>query len=98
MATVQLRTRVDTTLKHKSDLILASLGLDTGTYFSMALAQLVNRRGLPFAVTEADEDYFSNEYSLSPDEMITAGKRMRATTRREKAQGHLKTIEGPDDL
>ncbi|MCC5022457.1 MAG: type II toxin-antitoxin system RelB/DinJ family antitoxin [Candidatus Synoicihabitans palmerolidicus] len=98
MPTVQLRTRVDSDLKRKSDSILNGLGLDTGTYVAMALAQLVNRRGLPFAVTESDEDYFANEYGLSAEQMVAAGKRMQAEANREKAAGRLRTINGPDDL
>lgn len=46
MATVQIRTRIDRNLKKKSDAVLKNIGLDTGSYVSMALSQLVNRRGL----------------------------------------------------
>jgi addiction module RelB/DinJ family antitoxin len=96
--TVQLRTRVDRTLKRKSDALLAKLGLDTGTFVAMALAQLVNRRGIPFSVTESDEDYFAREYDLTPAEMIQAGKRMREETARARRAGTLKEIGSVEDL
>lgn len=98
MATIQLRTRIDRELKRKSDAVLKSLGLDAGTFVSMSLAQLVNRRGLPFAVTESDDAYFSAEYGLTAAEKTAAGARMRAETAGARRAGKLKTITGPDDL
>ena len=98
MATIQLRTRIDRDLKRKSDAVLRSLGLDTGAFVSMSLAQLVNRRGLPFAVTESDDAYFSGEYGLTSSEKVSAGVMMRGETRRARRAGKLKTITGPDDL
>ena len=61
MATIQIRTRIDRNLKKESDVVLKGLGLDVGSFVSMALTQLVNRRGLPFAVTESDASYFASE-------------------------------------
>ena len=66
MATIQIRARIDRNLKKKSDAVLSSLGLDTGSYVSMALTQLVNRRGLPFAVTESDAAYFNWDMGSPP--------------------------------
>ena len=98
MKTVQFRTRVEPSLKKKSDSILRALGLDMETFVSMALTQLVNRRGLPFAVTESDEDYFSSEYGLNRNESVGAGNRKRAASKRDKTLGRIKTISGPEDL
>tara|TARA_B110000459_G_scaffold182400_1_gene210535 strand:- start:342 stop:638 length:297 start_codon:yes stop_codon:yes gene_type:complete len=98
MKTVQFRTRVEPSLKKKSDSILRALGLDMETFVSTALTQLVNRRGLPFAVTESDEDYFSSEYGLNRNESVGAGNRMRAASKRDKTLGRIKTISGPEDL
>ena len=98
MATIQMRTRIDRDLKKQGDEILKSLGLDAGTFISMSLAQLVNRRGLPFAVTESDEAYFSKEYGLTPTEKRRAGARMKRETARARATGQLKTITGLNDL
>tara|TARA_B110000483_G_scaffold35116_1_gene42966 strand:- start:795 stop:1091 length:297 start_codon:yes stop_codon:yes gene_type:complete len=98
MKTVQFRTRVEPSLKKKSDSILRALGLDMETFVSMALTQLVNRRGLPFAVTESDEDYFSYEYGLNRNESVGAGNRKRAASKRDKTLGRIKTISGPEDL
>ena len=98
MPTIQLRTRVDRELKRKSDAVLKSLGLDAGTFVSMAMTQLVNRRGLPFAVTEPDDAYFATEYGLTRAEAATAGRRMRTETARARKAGELKVIAGPEDL
>ena len=59
MATIQIRLRIDLKLKKKSYAVLKRLGLDTGSFLSRALTQLVNRRGLPFEVTEPDTAYFA---------------------------------------
>ncbi len=98
MATVQLRTRIDSDLKRRSAAVLKSIGLDEGAFVSMALTQLVNRRGLPFAVTEADEDYFATEYDLSRAEMVRAGARMRRETSKSRATGELREIKSVADL
>ena len=98
MATVQLRTRIDSDLKRRSAAVLKSIGLDEGAFISMALTQLVNRRGLPFAVTEADEDYFATEYDLSRAEMVRVGGRMRRETSKSRAAGQLREIKSVADL
>ena len=98
MATVQLRTRVDRDLKRKSDALLKTLGIDAGVFVSMSLAQLVNRRGLPFAVTESDASYFSSEYGLTEREAARAGLRMQRETIRARAAGSLREISSADDL
>jgi addiction module RelB/DinJ family antitoxin len=77
MATIQIRTRVDRNLRRRSDAVLKWLGLDAGSFVSMALAQLVNRRGLPFAVTESDENYFVSEYGLTRPQSVKTGAAMR---------------------
>jgi hypothetical protein len=53
--------------------VLKGLGLDASAFVSMSLAQLVNRRGRPFAVTEADADYFASEYGITPAQAATTG-------------------------
>jgi addiction module RelB/DinJ family antitoxin len=98
MDTIQVRTRIDRVLKRKSDAVLKRLGLDTGAFVSMSLAQLVNRRGLPFAVTESDEDYFESEYGLTPADKVRAGLKMRRETASARSSGQLKEITGLADL
>lgn len=73
MATVQIRTGIDRNLKKKSDAVLKGIGLDAGPFVSLALTQLVNRRGLPFAVTEADAGYFAADYGLTARQTARAG-------------------------
>lgn len=98
MPTIQLRTRIDRDLKRKGDAVLKSIGLDAGTFFSMSLAQLVNRRGLPFAVTESDDAYFSSEYGLTAADKVRAGLRMKRETARARRSGELREIKTPSDL
>ena len=98
MPTIQLRARVDKNLKRDSDAVLKSLGLDAGSFVSMALTQLVNRRGLPFAVTESDASYFSGEYGLSPTQAVKAGASMRRETAQARRAGKLRPIASEADL
>jgi addiction module RelB/DinJ family antitoxin len=98
MATIQIRTRIDRNLKKESDAVLKGIGLDAGSYVSMALTQLVNRRGLPFAVMEPDAAYFVNEYGLTSDESAKAGAVMKAETARARRTGKLREIASADDL
>jgi len=98
MATIQMRARIDRDLKKESDSVLKKLGLDAGSFVSMALTQLVNHRGLPFAVTESDADYFGYEYGLTPAQCAKAGAAMRRETRRARRTGELRDVTKVADL
>ena len=98
MATIQIRTRIDRNLKKQSDAVLAKLGLDAGSFISMALTQLVNRRGLPFAVTESDASYFASEYGFTSAQSIKAGAAMRRESVRARRTGKLREVTEPADL
>jgi addiction module RelB/DinJ family antitoxin len=93
-----LRTRIDRKLKKRSDAVLKGLGLDAGSFVSMALTQLVNRRGLPFSVTESDAAYFASEYGLTPAQSVRAGTAMKKETARARRVGKLREVNGPADL
>ena len=98
MGTIQIRTRIDRNLKKQSDAVLAKLGLDAGSFISMALTQLVNRRGLPFSVTESDERYFASEYGLTSAQRVKAGAAMHRETARARRTGKLREVTGLADL
>ena len=98
MGTIQIRTRIDRNLKKQSDAVLAKLGLDAGSFISMALTQLVNRRGLPFAVTESDASYFASEYGLTSAQSIEAGAAMSRESARARRTGKLREVTEPADL
>ena len=98
MATVQFRARIDRTLKKKSDAVLKGLGLDAGSFVSMALTQLVNRRGIPFAVAESDDGYFAAEYGLTTDQADKAGATMTKESASARRAGKLREITKPADL
>jgi len=96
MPTIQLRARIDRKLKKKSDAVLKSL--DAGSFVSMALTQLVNRRGLPFAVSEPDSEYFASEYGLTPAQCEKAGIAMKRETAHARRSGKLREVKGVADL
>lgn len=98
MSTVQLRTRVDRTLKKKSDAVLRRLGLDAGSYVSMALAQLVYKRAIPFAVAEPAADYVASDYKLTAAQRAAAGAALRREAARARRRGELREISGAGDL
>ena len=98
MSTIQMRARIDRDLKKESDNVLRKLGLDAGSFVSMALTQLVNHRGLPFAVTESDADYFASEYDLTPAQSAKAGAAMRRETARARRRGELRDVTKLADL
>lgn len=98
MATTQLRVRIDSELKERSDVLLRSLGLDATAFVSMALAQLVNRRGLPFAVAESDEAYFASEYGLGGAAADRAGRRLRREATAARRRNLLRAVKSADDL
>jgi len=98
MATIQLRARIDRDLKKESDTVLKKLGLDAGSFVSMALTQLVNRRGLPFAVTESDEAYFVSEYGLTPAQRRKAGVAMKKEAAHARHTGKLREVTRLADL
>jgi addiction module RelB/DinJ family antitoxin len=98
MPTTQIRARVDAALKRKSDAVLKQLGLNTGSFVSMALTQLVHRRGLPFSVSEPDAAYFTSEYGLTAAQAAKAGAAMRREAAQSRRSGSLREIKRSDDL
>ena len=98
MATVHIRTRIDRKLKKESDAVLREIGLDINSYVSLALKQLVNRRGLPFTAMESDESYFANEYGLSTTDFAKAGEVMKSETARALLTGELREVVSADNL
>ncbi len=93
-----MRSRIDSKLKKKSDEVLKRLGLDAGSFVSMALTQLVNHRGLPFAVTDSDASYFASEYGITPTQRAKAGTALRRETARTRRQGKLREVKSLSDL
>lgn len=98
MPTIQIRARIDRNLKKKSDAVLKGLGLDAGSFVSMALTQLVNRRGIPFAVAESDEGYFAAEYGLTSAQAVKAGAAMTKESANARRAGKLREITDVTDL
>ena len=51
----RISTRIDPALKAKGDAILAELGLKPSQYVSLAYAQLVAERGVPFKIKAPEQ-------------------------------------------
>ena len=50
--TTNLNVRVDSTLKHESDMLFKSLGLNTSTAINMFLKKCVKTSSIPFRIEE----------------------------------------------
>ncbi len=98
MATTLLRTRVDARRAAAAKKILHGLGLDATTAVNMLFAQVIARRGLPFAVQEDGDAYAQSEYGLTPAEMDAAAKRIRQSIARERKAGTIRPVKSADDL
>lgn len=98
MATTLLRTRVDARRAAAAKKILDGLGLDATTAVNMLFAQVIARRGLPFAVQEEGDTYGQSEYGLTPAEMAAAEKRIRRSIARERKAGTIRPVKSADDL
>jgi addiction module RelB/DinJ family antitoxin len=92
MATTLLRTRVDANRVREARKILAGLGLKPGDAVNLLFAQIVNRRGLPFAVQEEGYVYAQGEYGLSPDELDRASERIKRETAKARRNNEIKPV------
>ncbi|MBP6508107.1 MAG: type II toxin-antitoxin system RelB/DinJ family antitoxin [Opitutaceae bacterium] len=98
MATTLLRTRVDARRAAAAKKILDGLGLDATTAVNMLFAQVIARRGLPFAVQEDSYAYAQSEYGLTVAEMDASEKRIRRRLTRERQTGTARPVKSADDL
>lgn len=94
MSTTLLRTRVDTRRAAQAKKILAGLGLDATAAVNMLFAQVIARRGLPFAVQEEGYAYAQSEYGLTPAEVDAAERRIHLSIERERKAGTLAEFKG----
>ena len=51
MATMSITMRIDTEVKAAIQELMANLGMDMSTYFTLAAKQAVREQGIPFAIT-----------------------------------------------
>lgn len=98
MATTLLRTRVEVRRAAAAKKILDGLGLDATTAVNMFFAQVIARRGLPFAVQEDGYAYAQSEYDVTPPEMDAAEQRIRRGIARERKAGSIRPVRSADDL
>jgi len=95
MPTTLLRTRVDSGRAREARKILARLGLKPGDAVNLLFAQIVNQRGLPFAVQEEGYAYAQAEYGLSPQELDRAAERIGRESASARRRAEIKPV--PDD-
>ncbi len=91
-ATTLLRTRVNSSRAQEAKKILAGLGLTPGDAVNLLFAQIVNRRGLPFAVQEEGYAYAEAEYGVSPAELDRAAKSIRRESAQARRRGEITAL------
>jgi hypothetical protein len=64
----------------------------------MLYAQIVQQRGIPFALVDAGSDYARTEYGLTEAELERWVKRMDREVTRERKAGTIRRLNSPDDL
>ena len=94
MSTVLIRTRVDTTRAKAAQKILSGLGLKPAEAVNMFFAQVVSRRGIPFAVQEAGAAYVEKEYGVTPGELDRAARRIKREAARARKAGEVTVFKG----
>ena len=65
MATTNMNIRIDTEVKAQAQALFAQFGLDMTTAINMFLRQANYERGIPFALSRAEEPYPSLEQAIS---------------------------------
>jgi addiction module RelB/DinJ family antitoxin len=91
-ATTLLRTRVDRSRAREAKKILAGLGLKPGDAVNLLFAQIVNRRGLPFAVQEEGYAYAEAEYGVSPAELGRAAESIHRKSEQARRRDEIKPL------
>jgi addiction module RelB/DinJ family antitoxin len=91
-ATTLLRTRVNKSRAREAKKILAGLGLKPGDAVNLLFAQIVNRRGLPFAVQEEGYAYAEAEYGVSPAELDRAAESIHRESEQARRRGEIKSL------
>ena len=98
MNSVIIRARVDGRHARAAREILSNIGLKPSDAVNMLMAQIVARRGMPFAVQENGYTYAMSEYGATPEDVDAASKRMDRTIARERKAGTIKRIRTVEDL
>ena len=81
MATSSMTIRMDSEIKSQAQSLFAQFGLDMTTAINMFLRQAIYERGIPFALSRAEEPYPSLEQAISD------------TLNRENLYGPYDTVE-----
>ena len=65
MPTTVVRARVERSRARMAEKILFRMGLKPSDAVNMLYAQIVQQRGIPFALVDAGSDYARTEYGLT---------------------------------
>lgn len=81
--TSSINVNVDATIKDEASNILKGLGLNMSTFINMALAQVVKRNGVPFAVTNPKPNKEMLEALKEAEEIMKNPNKYPGYTNRE---------------
>jgi addiction module RelB/DinJ family antitoxin len=98
MPTTVVRARVERSRARMAEKILFRMGLKPSDAVNMLYAQIVQQRGIPFALVDAGSDYARTEYGLTEAGMDRWVKRMDREVTRERKAGTIRRLTSPDDL
>jgi addiction module RelB/DinJ family antitoxin len=97
-ATTIVRARVKTQRVKKVTRILDRMGLKPADVVNMVFAQIEQRRALPFDVADAGDDYATEEYGATHEELARFERRLAKDIARERKAGTLQELTGWRDL
>jgi len=98
MPTTVVRARVERSRARAAEMILSRMGLKPSDAVNMLYAQIVQQRGIPFALVDAGSDYARTEYGLTEAELDRWIRRMDREVTRERRAGAIRRLTSPDDL
>lgn len=78
--------------------IVECLGLDLRTAIELFLAQVANRKAMPFAATLPGLKYAAVEYGMTAAQVAAAGKRMRRSSVSARRSGSVRPVSTIDSL
>jgi addiction module RelB/DinJ family antitoxin len=84
--TTLIQVRVDVELKKEAEALLNDLGLDTSTAVRVFFKQMIAKRGIPFPITQVDEQGKLKKWKGLPPSMkdpIHVGRKFKMYSKEE---------------
>jgi addiction module RelB/DinJ family antitoxin len=98
MQTTLVRARVERSRARNVEKILSRLGLKPSDAVNMLYAQIIQRRAIPFAVSDAGDDYARDEYGATAAELTSSVRRANRDIARERKAGTIRRVTSANDL